>query len=65
MLAKANQAIDKKMSNVEVKGGTTNFGNLFIGAPKAMKLTMPGIPENSSAVVIQAPTIENLNKFER
>lgn len=66
MLAKANQAVDKKMSNVEVKGGTQNFGALFSGsAPKAMKLSMPAIAENSSASIIYAPTTENLSKLER
>ena len=65
MLLKANQLADKKMSNVEVKAGTTQFSNLFSStATKNMRLTMPSIPEIGPANVA-APTTENLNQLQK
>lgn len=61
MLLKANQLTDKKMSNVEVKQGTSSYSTVFVNNPKVMKLAMPAIPENEGPMVVTAPTTETLN----
>jgi len=55
----------KKMSNIEIQGGTENFSALFIHGPKAMKLNMPAIAENSNSILISVPTTENLNLLQK